>query len=299
MVTETTQTSWEAGSAPVCVIMISLNEGHNMDQVLTNLKGWASQVFLVDSYSRDDTVDIALRHGVTIIQRKFRGYSDQWNFALENLPITSAWTMKMDPDERLSPILKANLESAFLSSSASGFSLSIRLWLMGRVLPPKLKMLRVWRTGSCRFTNIEVNEHALVDGPIEHMDGNMEHLDSPDFSHWFEKQNRYTTTEAEIAYRGASLAAEPKFLGSALERRMWLKKNFRHVPFRFFLLFLYNWLWQGAWRAGYPGYIWARLRSDVMRFIEYKRTEMEYMGRIPEKRPFGSGEPDLRVEQFD
>lgn len=39
--------------------MISLNEGHNMEAVCQNLTGWAQEVFLVDSYSQDDTVDIA------------------------------------------------------------------------------------------------------------------------------------------------------------------------------------------------------------------------------------------------
>lgn len=59
---------WVRGTAPVAVVMISLNEGHNMEAVLQNLAGWAQEVFLVDSYSQDDTVDIALRH---VVQRRF------------------------------------------------------------------------------------------------------------------------------------------------------------------------------------------------------------------------------------
>ena len=43
--------AWQAGSVPVAVIMISLNEAHNMEGVLQNLKGWAREVFVVDSYS--------------------------------------------------------------------------------------------------------------------------------------------------------------------------------------------------------------------------------------------------------
>jgi Glycosyl transferase family 2 len=42
------------------------------------------KVFLVDSYSQDDTVDIALRHGVHVVQRRFKGFGDQWNFALRS-----------------------------------------------------------------------------------------------------------------------------------------------------------------------------------------------------------------------
>lgn len=80
---------------------------------------------------------------------------------------------------------------------------------------------------------------------------------------------------------------------------MWLKKNFKSVPFRYFLLFLYNWLCKGAWRAGWVGYAWARLRSDVFRLIHYKRREMEMTGRLPAKRLYGPGRPDARVAQFE
>src|SRR5437016_75857 len=89
---------WPPGSAPVAVVMLALNEGHNMEAVCQNFAGWAQEVFLVDSYSQDDTVDIALRYGVEVVQRRFRGFGDQWNFAMRTLPITAPWTMKLDPD---------------------------------------------------------------------------------------------------------------------------------------------------------------------------------------------------------
>ena len=93
--------------APVAVIMITLNEAHNLEAVLENLTGWAQELYIVDSYSTDQTVEIALKHGVHIVQRSFRGFGDQWNFALNALPIKAPWTMKLDPDERLTPELKS------------------------------------------------------------------------------------------------------------------------------------------------------------------------------------------------
>ena len=117
---ESFPSSWSPGSAPVAVVMISLNEGHNMETVCQNLAGWAQEVFLVDSYSQDDTVEIALRHGIHIVQRPFQGFGDQWNFALEQLPITAAWTMKLDPDERLSSDLKATLSEAMQRGEIDG-----------------------------------------------------------------------------------------------------------------------------------------------------------------------------------
>lgn len=290
---------WSPGPAPIAVIMISLNEGHNMEAVLKNLEGWAQEVFLVDSYSQDDTVDIALRYGVHVVQRRFRGFGDQWNFALRELPISAPWTMKLDPDERLSETLKDNLIQSLSREDAAGFSVIRRLWFMGRPLPVRQELVRVWRTGLGRFTDVIVNEHPLVDGKIECVAGDIEHHDSPDLDHWLEKQNRYTTAEAISAYRQVPLADQPRLLGSAFQRRMWLKKHFQRLPFRFSLFFLHHWLWLGAWRAGWVGYAWSRLRADVMRLIDYKHHEIGLTGRIPAKRFYGAGKPDPRVPQFD
>lgn len=290
---------WQPGTVPVTVVMISLNEGHNMEAVLQNLHGWAQEVFLVDSYSRDDTVDIALRHGVYVVQRPFKGFGDQWNFALRELPISTPWTIKLDPDERLTDALKANLDAAIRRTDANGFSLERRLWLMGRKLPVRQRLVRVWRTGKCRFTDISVNEYPIVEGKIEHLSGDMEHHDSPDLDHWLEKQNCYTSAEAIIAYQDTALADTPQIFGTPLQRRMWLKKHFHRLPFRYWLLFLYHYLWQGTWRAGWVGFAWARLRADIMRLIEYKRREIEITGRLPVKRYYGPDRPDNRVHQYE
>jgi len=290
---------WPAGDTPVAVVMITLNEAHNMESVCRNLAGWAQEVFLVDSFSRDATVDIALGHGVEVVQRRFRGFGDQWNFAMSGLPITAPWTMKLDPDERVSDELKASIRRAILEDRCEAFSVVRRLWFMGRPLGVRQRILRLWKTGSCRFSDVAVNEYPLVDRRVCELRGDLEHHDSPDLDHWIEKQNRYSTAEAVMAAHNARLAAEPRLFGSPLERRMWLKKRFRLLPGRFGLLFLYNYLWLGAWAAGRPGYIWARLRSDVMRLIEYKRFEIAHSGHRPGPRPSGPGTPDPRVRQAE
>ncbi len=269
-----------------------------MDAVLRNLNGWAQEVFLVDSYSQDHAVDIALYHGVHVVQRPFHGFGDQWNFALRQLPITAPWTMKLDPDERLSEQLKKEIIDTLGRTNAAGFLLNIRLFFMQRSLPVSLCLLRLWRTGKASMSDVSVNEHLQVIGNVGELKNNIEHHDSPDLEHWLDKQNRYTTAEAISAYNQSPLSDTPRLLGTTFQRRMWLKKYFNRLPFRYFLLFLYHWLWQGTWRAGWVGYAWARLRADVMRLIEYKRREMEITGGLPVKRFYGPGQPDARVRQF-
>ena len=269
--------------APVSVIMISLNESHNIDEVCHNLKGWAQNIFLVDSFSSDDTIKIALSHGVHVVQNKFLGFGDQWNFALENLDINTPWTMKLDPDERLSNELKINLRNAMLNSNSDAFSINRRLWFMERPLPIYQNIVRIWRTGKCKFSNVSVNEYPIINGNVSKVNGNLEHFDSPNLEHWLEKQNKYTTLEAIIAFEQGGLSDEAILLGTPLQRRMWLKKNYYKIPFRYFLLFFYYWVFCGAWRAGTVGYMWSRLRSDVMRLVDYKKKEME----IKSKKIFG------------
>ncbi len=270
-----------------------------MTAVLDSLEGWAQEVFLVDSFSQDDTIDIALSRGVYVVQRRFRGFGDQWNFALANLPINAPWTMKIDPDERLSEDLKQEIIYRIKHTCRDGFFVSIRLFFMARALPVRLRLLRLWRTGRAHMSEVLVNEHIKVLGEIGIIQSEIEHHDSPDLDHWLDKQNLYTTAEALIRFKGADFADSPKILGTSFQRRMWLKKYFFHVPMRYTILFFYHWIWQGAWRSGWRGYIWARLRADVMRLIEYKHREMEYTGRTPVKRYRGPGQPDKRVLQCD
>jgi len=271
--------------------MISLNESHNMKAVLENLSGWAQEVFLIDSYSRDDTVDIALSYGVHVVQRPFRGFGDQWNFALRELPVRAPYTMKLDPDERLSDKLKDSIIAATSRGGWNGLKCNRRLWFMGHPLPIRHQILRVWKTGRCRFSDVSVNEHPIVEGKIEQAPADIEHFDSPDLHHWFEKQNRYSTAEAAIAYTNGPLAEKPRLFGNALQRRMWLKSRFMRVPFRHQFMYLYCLFVLGAWRAGRVGFIWAHLRAEVYRMRDCKRLEMELMGRAIELPPVVRGAP--------
>ena len=179
------------------------------------------------------------------------------------------------------------------------FCIKRRLWFMGKKMPVYQKLIRIWRNGSCRFSDVAVNEHPIIEGIVKYVTGNLEHYDSPNLDHWLEKQNRYTTSEAISTYQKKPLSDKEILFGTSIQRRMWLKKNYYKFPFRYFLLFLYHFLYQGAYRAGREGYIWSRLRTDVMRLVDYKYTEMKITNKIPTKYVYGSGEQDKRVINYD
>lgn len=290
---------WRPGTAPIAVVMISYNEAHTIAAAVETVAGWAQEIFLVDSYSTDETVDVALSLGVRVVQRPFTGFGNQWDYAVRKLPITAPWTMKLDPDERLTPELKASIEQAVAAGETDGLLLSRRLWFMGRPLAVRQTILRVWRTGRCRFEDVAVNEHPIVDGTIATVSGDLDHHDSPSLHDWFAKQNRYTTAEAIAAVRKDTLSARPRLGGSALERRMWLKRLYWKMPLRHAAMYLYCLLGQGAWRSGRVGLVWARNRVAVYRMIEDKVLEMTWTGRTVDLPSNPRGAPHPGAVQAD
>jgi len=290
---------WRPGSAPVAVVMIALNEAHNMEAVLQNLEGWAQEVYLIDSFSADETVDIALRHGVHVVQRKFSGFGDQWNYALRELPIAAPWTMKLDPDERITDELKREIKDAVIENKADYFLINIKLFFMGRPLPIRLCLNRIWRSGKAKFSNVSANEHALVDGKGKKLFYDIEHLDSPNLHHWVEKQNMYTSAEAISFINGSALSVAPRLFGSKMERRMWFKQNFMKIPFRYVINYFMNLIRVKVWYTGSAGLTWARLRVWARRMKEDKIREMQATGRVITLPATRTGHPHPLAHQSD
>jgi glycosyltransferase involved in cell wall biosynthesis len=281
---------------PVTVIMLTLNEEFNLPGAIENVKGWAEDIFIVDSLSTDRTVDIALAHSAKVVQRPFTNFGDQWNFALDNLPIGTPWTLKLDPDERLSDELKDSISKVVTEAHKfEAYDMIRRLWFMGKPLHVKQPVLRLWKTGKCRFSDVLVNEHPLIEGKIGRLCGLMEHYDSRDLHHWADKQNRYTTMLAIQKARGDKLSANPRLFGNALERRMFLIRLFFKLPLRYQLQMIHELLGRGAWRDGKLGWDWSRLRVESRRLRELKEREMKITGRIPELPKASHGDYDARV----
>lgn len=283
-------------TAPVTVVVLTLNEEFNLPGAIESIKDWATEIFIVDSCSADKTVDVALNYGAHVVQHEFVNYGDQWNWAITRLPIKTPWVLKLDADERLSSDLKREIEFVIASTpKESAFVIPVRLWFMCKRMHPCVCPIRLWRHGKARFSDVTVNEHLLVDGATGRLQSCIEHMDSPDLHRWYDKQNRYTTMEAIMRIRGDALAAKPRLLGPTLERRMWLKKRFWQIPFRYQMQWLYEAFVRGAIWDGSVGRAWIHLRVECMRAIEYKVKEMEITGRIPQMPKGQRGSFDSRV----
>ena len=63
-----------AGHTPIAVIVLTYNEEANIDQALNSVVNWALEIFVLDSFSADNTVEIAGQAGCTVVQNAFIDY---------------------------------------------------------------------------------------------------------------------------------------------------------------------------------------------------------------------------------
>lgn len=281
---------------PVTVIILTLNEERNLPGAIESVQNWVEEVFVVDSCSVDRTVDVAIEHRVKIVQRPFTNYGNQWNWAIEHLPIKTPWVLKLDADERVSAELQEEIRTVVSNNPGEdAFVVPVRLWFMGKRMHPKMYTIRLWRKGNARFSGVIVNERLLVNGATGRLRCCIEHMDSPDLHHWWDKQNCYTTMLAIQKAKGWKLSAKPRFFGTPLERRMFFISIFFRIPFRYQLQWLHEMFVRGAWRDGMMGLTWARLRVEARRMRELKEKEMRTTGHISKIPRLPAGDFDPRV----
>ena len=81
------------------VIILTRDEEIQVERAIRFLVPLVAQIFLVDSFSTDRMAEIAQILLTHVVQHEFVSYAQQFQWALENLPIETDWVMRLDADE--------------------------------------------------------------------------------------------------------------------------------------------------------------------------------------------------------
>jgi len=95
---------------PLSVVIITFNEEQNIARCIRSVEKVADEIIVLDSYSKDSTVDIARGLGATIFQEKFRGYIGQKNLAMQLA--SHNYILSLDADEALDDTLVKSILAA-------------------------------------------------------------------------------------------------------------------------------------------------------------------------------------------
>lgn len=116
------------------VVIITLNEEDDLPGCLESVKGIADEIILVDSGSKDRTIEIAKSYGAKIIVRKFDNYANQKNYAVSCA--SGTWILSIDADERIEPELAGEIISEIRNpkSGVNGYSIPRKNIIFGKFI---------------------------------------------------------------------------------------------------------------------------------------------------------------------
>lgn len=208
------------GPLPLSLCVITRDAGGQLADCLASVP-FAGEIVVVDSGSRDDTVEIARRCGARVIAQAWPGYGAQKNFAVAEA--VNDWVLCLDADERVTPALATAIGAALAGRpEAAAFTMARRNRFLGRWLThgegyPDWNV-RLFDRRRARWSDDPVHEHVVVDGPITRLHGDLLHASAESIDAYVAKQNRYTTLQAEAMHARGERASALKLVASPLVR---------------------------------------------------------------------------------
>jgi glycosyltransferase involved in cell wall biosynthesis len=258
------------------VLILTFDEEANVAACIESLP-WRDDVVVLDSGSRDGTLAIARSLGAKVVSRPLINYADQRNFGL-SLRFAHEWIVCLDADERMTPELAEEIACVLGDprTDAVMFRFRRKDMFMGRWLRRSSGyptwFPRLFRRGRVRVER-EINEVYVADGKAEQLQGHILHFPfNKGIEWWFERHNRYSTTEARVleAERSEELSLYSLFSGDPGLRRAALKGLAYRLPGRPFLAFAYLYVIRLGFLDGRAGYVYASMRLAYEVMIDAK-----------------------------
>ena len=255
----------------ISVIILTYNEEIHLKRCLENAKKFAKEIFIVDSYSTDGTLQIAKDMNTKVLQHPWVNYSQQFNWGLQHLPITTEWVWRMDADEYLSDELIAELHYRLPQSpiEVNGYTAPCLRIFMGRHIKHGIIPLILLRLFKFRFAVCEnrfMDEHILLsEGIIEELkhpfyDDNLNGL-----SWWTAKHNGYATREAIDLLMTEYGMYETSAIHSGKHSTAIRKKKLQYIKlplfWRAFAFFFLRYFIRLGFLDGKEGFLWHVLQG--------------------------------------
>jgi glycosyltransferase involved in cell wall biosynthesis len=278
------------------VILLSFNSEETLGVTLASARQVSDEIFVVDSYSKDGTVDLARRHGAVVVQHPFENYGAQRNWAIDNLPVTGAWQLHLDADEWMDAQLIHAIRTLPDNPEHGGYFLPRYLRFLGRVLRhggmSPTWHLRLFRSGTGRCEDRRYDQHFLLkSGTSGRLPGAMIDDIRMPLTEWTARHNRWSDGEvAEIEAAETGGRVKPDARGNPAEQKRYLRQHYDRAPLfaRPFLLFLYRYFFRLGFLDGTEGFIFWVLQTFWFRFL--------VDAKIWEKRHLAQREETKRIQ---
>jgi hypothetical protein len=256
---------------PLSACLIVQDEEQRLPDCLASI-AFCEEIIVVDSGSRDRTVEIARSAGATVIEQPWGGYAAQRNFALDHAK--HDWVLEIDADERVSDPLRAQIET-FLEAERADVDIAaipLRHVFLGRRLGPSalypMYRHRFFRRARHRHDERRSVHEGLVPNGVTHaFDGDLEHRLADDWGEALRDCLGYARLQASSL---TPPAGESAYLKGIVLRPA------AKVIWRVFVF--------AGWRDGWQGLVHILLgaASDSFVWVQLARVRKRGRGALPQ-----------------
>lgn len=243
----------------ITALAITYNEEENVNRYIENLS-FVDEIIFVDSQSTDNTVAIAEKLGVKVIQRKFDDFSNQRNFAIQQAK--NDWIVFFDLDEIMTPTLeKEIIKKITHPSDKVAYFVKRNFYFLGKKMRfggwQNDKAIRLFNKNFCAYNGNLVHEVIKTQGKTGKLKNSVDHFSYKNFDNYNDKLNLYSKLQAENLY---------------LKK---VKPNLYHFFIRPFYRFIWQYLFRLGCLDGKEGFILAYVHSFSV-FKRYLQLWMMY-----------------------
>lgn len=272
---------------PVSILITTLNEAENLPRCLAALENF-DEVIVIDSGSRDGTVEIARSFGAQVVDYKWNEkYPKKRQYCLDHLNLKHDFIFFVDADEVLTPQLA--YEIAALDFSAAGYFIKGRYVWKGKALRfglqnnklalfdrrkiefPVVEDLDIFGMGEVEGHYQPVLKKECRGEKIGQLQTSLLHYAYEDEADWAARHERYARWEAQMIRRNA-YPQDPSVF------RQRLKRIFRALPFRGLIGFIHSYFLKFGILDGVAGFEFARSRFIYYRLVSAALSKIDKGG---------------------
>lgn len=277
-------------SADITAIILTKNESKNIKDCIESISSLVKRIVVVDSGSVDNTVEISKSMGAEVFFHCFENYSNQFNWGIDNVGVSTAWILRIDADERFTKELCSEIDDLIENpkgDNTNGIILEAKLFFMGKWIKhggSKKRKLMLFKTGFGRIEDRMMDEHTILfAGKSINAKEKFLHYDFKDLNFFVDKLNWYATREVKDF--NVYLANNSTYNHSLFDKKITSTRKMKYgfyykLPlfFRTWLLFIYFYYFKLGFLDGVEGYIyhylyqrWYRLLVDAKIYEERQK----------------------------
>jgi len=186
----------------ISAYIIAYNEEEKIADAINSVL-WADEIIVADSYSQDQTAEIAASMGARVVQIPFTGFGELRNQAIKNC--THPWIFSLDSDERCSPEVRDEILNLIEASIAHDvYHVPRKNFFMGKWINhsgfyPNYRQPQLFRNGAMTYKPDPVHEGFVLrtDKPIGYLTHAIWQYPFKNFDEVIGKARRYSSLGAQ------------------------------------------------------------------------------------------------------